>query len=128
LSPLRASLIASALACLILPLGKNDWSLAVLVVLAATAFGAFFAPAMALLADQAERAGLEQALGFALLNTAWAPGHLAGSAGGGVLAGTAGDATPYLILALLCALTLPALKHLLQRERIRDTAIQEADA
>jgi len=80
---------------------------------------------MALLADQAERAGLEQALGFALLNIAWAPGHLVGSAAGGALAGALGDSAPYLILALLCTLTLPALKHLLQLQRSRDTTVQE---
>jgi predicted MFS family arabinose efflux permease len=124
--PLRASLLASVLACLLLPLGRDNWSLAVLVVIAATAFGAFFAPAMALLADQAEQAGLEQALGFALLNIAWAPGHLVGSAAGGAVAGAVGDAIPYLILAVLCTLTLPTLKHLLQLQRSRDTALREA--
>ncbi len=125
--PLRVSLVASVLACLVLPAGNSNWSLGILVVLAATAFGAFFAPAMALLADQAERAGLEQALGFALLNAAWAPGHLVGSAAGGALAGAAGDATPYLILALLCILTLPTLKHLLRLESLREAAFQEID-
>jgi MFS family permease len=116
------SLAASAAACLLLPLGRDRWSLALLVVLAATAFGAFFAPAMALLADEAERAGLEQALAFALLNLAWAPGHLVGSAAGGALASGTGDTPPYLILALLCAVTLPALKHLLQHERALEPA------
>ncbi len=110
--PLRASLVASGVACLLLPLGTTVWSQVVLVVAAATAFAAFFAPAMALLADQTERAGLEQALGFALLNAAWAPGHLIGSVAGGALAGAVGDAAPYLTLAVVCLLTLRALKHL----------------
>jgi MFS family permease len=122
--PLRASLAASVLMCLILPLGRNTWSLAIIVLAAACAFGSFFAPAMALLADQVDRAGLEQALGFALLNVAWAPGHILGSTGGGALGGAAGDSVVYLILALLCALTLPALKHLLQRERLLEPASQ----
>jgi len=120
--PLRASLAASVLACLLLPIGDDRWSLALLVVLGATAFGAFFAPAMALLADEAERAGLEQALGFALLNLAWAPGNLVGAVAGGAIATATGDTAPYLILALLCALTLPALKHLLHLERALETS------
>jgi MFS family permease len=111
-APLRASLAASGVACMLLPLGTTIWSQAMLVVFAATAFAAFFAPAMALLADQTERAGLEQAFGFALLNAAWAPGHLIGSVAGGALAGAAGDTAPYLALAGLCAVTLPALKQL----------------
>jgi MFS family permease len=112
-APLRASLAASGVACFLLPLGTTIWSQALLVIFAATAFAAFFAPAMALLADQTERAGLEQAFGFALLNAAWAPGHLIGSIAGGALAGAAGDAAPYLTLAVLCTVTLPALKRLL---------------
>jgi MFS family permease len=111
-APLRVSLAPSGVACLLLPFGMAIWSQVVLVVFAATAFAALFAPAMALLADQTERAGLEQAFGFALLNAAWAPGHLIGSVGGGALAGVVGDTAPYLGLVGLCAVTLPALKRL----------------
>jgi MFS family permease len=125
--PLRASLVASVLACLVLPLGRNDWGLAVLAFFAATAFGSFFAPAMALLSDQIDRAGLEHALGFALLIIAWAPSHVVGSAGGGALGGAAGDSVPYLLLALLCGLSLPVLRHLLRLERTLSPAIQQGD-
>ena len=87
------------------------------VVLVETVFFSALAPLLpyyadSLLADQTERAGLEQAFGFALLNAAWAPGHLIGSVAGGALAGAAGDTAPYLGLAGLCAVTLPALKQL----------------
>lgn len=126
-APLRASLLASVAISLVLPIATTDWSLAAVVVLAATAYAAFFAPAMALLADQAEGAGLEQALGFALLNLAWSPGHLVGSTAGGALAGAVGDTAPYLILALLCTLTLATLKHLPHLEWPRKTVVPEAD-
>jgi DHA1 family multidrug resistance protein-like MFS transporter len=115
--PLRVSLSASVCLCLMLPLGRSDWSLALLVLFAGIAFGAFFAPAMALLADQSDRAGLELALGFALINIAWAPGQLVGAAGGGALASAVSNSAPYLILAALCAVTLAALKPLLRLEQ-----------
>lgn len=120
--PLRASLVGSMVACAILPLGNNEWSLALLIVAAATASGAFFAPAMALLADQAERAGLEQTLGFTLLNAAWAPGNFIGSSGGGALAAATNNATPFLVVAVLCLLTLPILRRLLRLESLREPA------
>ena len=120
--PLEASLLGAAVGCLMLSVGESAGVIALFVVLAATAFGAFFAPAMALLADQAERAGLEAALAFALLNLAWAPGLLIGSTLGGALADATSDSVSYLILALICLLTLPALRHLLQLENAADAA------
>jgi MFS family permease len=119
--PLRASLLAAALACFLLSIGGSAAVLAVFVALAATAFGAFFAPAMALLADQADRAGLDAALAFALLNLAWAPGLFIGSTTGGALAEATSDSVSYLVLALLCLGTVPALRHLLRLERATPT-------
>jgi hypothetical protein len=87
------------------------------VVFASTAAMAFFAPAMALLADHAEGAGLEYAYGFALLTVAWAPGNLAGSVAGAAVAGVGGDAVAYVLLAVLSVLSLvvtvrwPSLLH-----------------
>jgi predicted MFS family arabinose efflux permease len=115
--PLEASLVGAALACFLLATGGGAGVLALFVVLALTAFGAFFVPAMALLADQAERAGLEAALAFALLNLAWAPGLFVGSTVGGALADATSDSVSYVVLALLCLVTLPALRHSLRLER-----------
>jgi hypothetical protein len=42
------------------------------------------------------------------MNTAWALGELVGPSAGGALAGSKGDAAPYLIGAVLCAATLAA--------------------
>jgi MFS family permease len=115
-APLRASLLASAGVLLVLPLGTSAWSLAILVVTVFIVCGTIFAPAIALLADEAEEAGLEYAFSFALLNASWAPGLLIGSGGGGALASTLGDTTPYLLLAVLCASTLLVLRHVPKRE------------
>ena len=85
-APLRASLLIAAAVLLLLPLARSEWSLAILVVIVFTACGTIFAPAIALLADEAEHAGLEYAFSFALVNASWAPGLLIGSGGGGALA------------------------------------------
>ena len=57
-------------------------ALAALVVLAGTAFGSFWTPAMSLLTDEAERRGLEYAYAFALINLAWARDGARISSGG----------------------------------------------
>jgi predicted MFS family arabinose efflux permease len=75
-------------------------------VLAAICFGAFWTPAMSMLADRADDLGLEYAYGFALINLAWAPGAAAGAALGGALARATGDALPYVLLAVACTATL----------------------
>jgi MFS family permease len=109
LFPMRFGLAAAiaVLACLGLP---DDWPLvAVLIVAAAGALGAFWAPAMAMLSDAAEACGLDQALAAALVNLAWAGGQILGSGGGGATAKVAGDALPLLTVAALCALTLLGL-------------------
>ena len=49
-----------------------------LTVLAAITFGAFYTPGMALVSDRTESAGLSQAIGFGIMNTAWALGNMTG--------------------------------------------------
>jgi MFS family permease len=109
LFPTRFGLAAAiaVFACLALP---DDWPvLAVLIVAASGALGAFWAPAMALLSDAAEAFGLDQALAAALVNLAWAGGQILGSGGGGAMAKVAGDAVPLVTVAALCAITLLGL-------------------
>jgi MFS family permease len=80
--------------------------LALVIVATAATLGAFWAPAMAMLSDAAEAAGLDQALAAALMNLAWAGGQILGSGVGGAVAKAAGDAAPTLGAAGLCAATL----------------------
>jgi MFS family permease len=124
LLPLRLGLLVAGalLACFTLP--GSAAQLALLIVATVTALGAFWAPAMAMLADAADATGLNQGLGAALMNLAWAGGQIAGAGGGGALARAAGDAVPMLIATALCAVTLGALSSRLTAARVART--QEA--
>jgi MFS family permease len=106
MTPLRAGLLGSAVVAAVLPWIEIGWLLAAFVVAAGLAFGTFWAPAMALLADSAEAVGLEYAYGFALVNIAWAPGAFSGAALGGAIADATSDTVPYLALSAACLLTL----------------------
>jgi MFS family permease len=116
--PLRLALGGAALATAGLALADRPAVLVPLVVAAAISFGAFWAPAMAFLADAAERLGLAQGLAFGLMNAAWGLGNTAGPSLGGALADAAGDALPYALMAALCASTLFAL-HTLGTRAVR---------
>ena len=83
---------------------------AALVVAASIAYGGFYTPGMALVADRAELAGLAQGIGFGVMNSAWAAGALLGPALGGALAQAFGDAVPYLACSVLCAVH-PRRRH-----------------
>jgi MFS family permease len=107
--PLRAALLSSAVVTLLLPWPGSAWLLALLVVCAGFAFGSFWTPAMSMVTDEAETAGLDYGYAFALVNIAWAPGQAGGSALGGAVASATSDAVSYLSLGVLCLATLVAL-------------------
>ena len=115
LAPIRFALPAAAAVLVVLPWVGNAWVLAAFIVLAGLAVGSFWAPAMAMLSDSWEAVGLSHGLGFALMNFAWAPGNVVGSAVGGGLAELAGDAAAYSVVAGLCAFTLLAILPRLRR-------------
>jgi MFS family permease len=107
--PLRVGLIGATVVVILVPLPQAGLLCAALLVVSTAAFGAFWAPAMALLSEAAEAVGAHQGLAFGLVNLAWALGMVTGAAGGGTLAKLTSDATPYLLLSVLCAGTLVAL-------------------
>ena len=110
LAPLRASLVGAGVGFALFPALDGSWWLFVPAIIAcAFALGAFWAPAMSMASDEAEKTGLDYAFGFALINLAWAPAQVGGAVGGGALAQLTSDTVPYLTLAALCALTLVAL-------------------
>ena len=110
LLPLSAGLIAAGVFFTLFPVLDARWWLFVPAIVACSfALGAFWAPAMSLASDEADRLGLDYAFGFALISLAWAPAQIGGAAGGGALAEVTSDAVPYLVLAALCVLTLAAL-------------------
>ena len=122
LLPLRVGLIATAglLASFTLP--RSALLLAALVVAVDGALGVFWAPAMAMLSETAERHALDQGLAAALMNLAWAAGQTLGSGLGGPIAGAAGDFAPAAIAGALCLGTLAALSRSATRGRLRPSA------
>ena len=108
--PLRSGAAGAALCFVLFPvLDVRWWTYAAVIAACSFALGAFWAPSMSLASDEAEARGLDYAFGFAIINLAWAPSQVAGSAGGGRLADATSDAVAYLVLAALFALTLAAL-------------------
>lgn len=106
LAPLEFGLAASLIVCLAIPWVDQRLALSAVVVGAGIAFGTFWTPSMALLSDGWESIGVGHALGFALMNFAWAPGNAIGAAVGGGLADAGGDVVAYGVLAGLCLLTI----------------------
>ncbi len=78
LLPIRIALAASIVVALAFAAARDPYPLALLTVLAAITFGAFYTPGMALVSDRTESAGLSQAIGFGIMNTAWALGNMSG--------------------------------------------------
>ena len=112
LVPLRLGLALTGGLLLCFSFPRTALLLAVLVVATASALGAFWAPATAMLSDAAEGHQLDQGLAAALMNFAWAAGQILGSGAGGAIAKAAGDALPMAIAAGLCLATLGAVRRL----------------
>jgi MFS family permease len=115
LAPIRAGLLGAVAMAVLLPLPGDLALLAAALMLAFGSLGGFWAPAMAMLSDASEGAGLDQGLAFGLANLAWAVGHLTGAGGGGALAEATADAVPYALLGVFCAVTLIAVTRLGRR-------------
>jgi MFS family permease len=120
LLPIRAALAASVDVALALAASSRAALVAVLVCAASISFGSLYTPGMSLTSHRAETLGLAQGLAFGVMNTAWALGEVVGPSVGGTLADSAGDATPYVICASLCALTLAATYRVTGRLRPRE--------
>jgi MFS family permease len=106
----RVSLLGSILVSLALAWAGGAAPNVVLALAASLAFGGFWAPAMALISEGAERSGLAQGLAFGVMNAAWAIGNAIGPSFAGWLADHAGDAVPFVLTAAICLLTLVAAR------------------
>ena len=106
--PVRISLGLAAIASFLAPHVGTVRGLVPLLVVAMPAFGALFAPAMAMLSEGTDRLGLDQGLSFGLANLAWALGQVVAAAGSGALAQATSDLVPYSLLGLACVATLGA--------------------
>jgi MFS family permease len=110
LVPVRWGLLGGAVTSLGLTLAVGPLPYALLVVVASVAYGVLFTPAFALIADGADRARLAQGMAFGVMNAAWALGAMTGPAAGGALAGAVGERTPFILVAIACALLLIGLR------------------
>jgi MFS family permease len=109
MTPIRVGLLVSALMALVLPLPEQALVLAVVTVLVVLAMSLLWTPAMALLSDTSERAGLDLAFAAALVNLAWAGGQVSGGSVGSALAESTSDAAAYAAIAALFVLTAVAV-------------------
>lgn len=119
LLPIRTALAASVVVAFALAASSEAAIIALLVCAAGISFGSLYTPSMSLTSHRAESAGLAQGLAFGVMNTAWALGELVGPSAGGALADAQGDAAPYAVGAVLCALTLVATYRVAGRENPR---------
>ncbi len=123
--PIRIGLVAAALMSLVLPLPEVVVLLGLAIVLAELALGFCWTPAMALLSDTIESAGVQQWLAFALVNLAWSGGQVLGGSGGGGLADATSDAVTYGVVAALMALSAAAITARLRERAVPAGAVSE---
>lgn len=112
IQPMRFGLCLATALMVGLTLTSGAVTFAIVLVATLASTGSFWAPATAMLSEAAEAAGLARGLGFALVNFAWALGLILGAAGGGALAGAAGNRFALLTVAGICGVTLAALPAL----------------
>lgn len=105
MAPIRGGLVAVVPFALVLPHVQVAAVVGLLVIGTVAALAAFWAPAMALLTDSAEAAGLDLGFAMAFTNLAWAGGQVLGGAGSSRLADATTDAVPFTVLAGLCLVT-----------------------
>jgi predicted MFS family arabinose efflux permease len=111
LVPALAGLAGGGVAMALLPWPGSAGLLIALLVVTSPTIGSLWTPATMLLSEGAEVRGIDQALGFSLMNLAWSIGETAGSAGSARLAEAAGDPLPYLLLAGACAAGVVGLRR-----------------
>jgi MFS family permease len=107
--PIRICLAGALAFMLLVPLPQAAWLLAGVTTIGCVVTGALNTPAMALLSDSVDAAGIDQSFGFALVNLVWASGQVVGTVAGGALAGATSDAVAYLTVAAGCAAALGVL-------------------
>ena len=107
--PIRAGLAASIVATLLLPVPETVVLVAIALVVTVLTMSLIWTPAMALLSERAEDAGLDLAFGTALVSLAWAGGQVVGGSGVARLADATSDPAGYALIAALFGLSLAAL-------------------
>lgn len=109
-APIRLGLTGTLAFLLVVTVPDRAWLLAAVVVAGCVLSGIVNTPAMTVLSDGVEGAGLEHGLGFAIVNLVWGGGQVVGAVAGAALASATSDTVPYLLLAAVCAGTLTGLR------------------
>jgi MFS family permease len=104
--PIRIGLLATVVLVLPIAWAQDRWLAAVLVAAALVTAGAFWGPAMALLSDVCDHAGVGQVLAIAIVQLAGTSGLIAGAAAAGATAGAVGQRATYVALAGVLLLSL----------------------
>ena len=120
--PCAAGLAVSVATMLLIQLPSSAWGLGAVVILAAPGIGMLWSPAMAMLTDGAETAGVNLGLAFGFTNLGWGVGHTFGGVIGPAVADAGGNGLAYSGLAVLSALALAAL--LARRSQVEHTLAQ----
>ncbi|HEY3727311.1 MAG TPA: MFS transporter [Solirubrobacteraceae bacterium] len=125
--PLYAGLTMTAVLLALLPLPQSALVLAVVSVVALGGpLTAYTIPAMSVITEAAERAGIALAVATMALNLAWATGETIGAPVAASLSQATSDAVPLLLLAAIMVLTLiPVRRARLTRPA---TAVPPSDA
>ncbi|HVT69588.1 MAG TPA: MFS transporter, partial [Trebonia sp.] len=107
--PLRVFLLLGTACAVVIPqLPAAPWLIGVLIA-GLPCYGALYAPASALVASGAQRAGVSQGIAFALSNLTWAAGQSVAASASGALAQATSDLVPYALLAVACLATVVPL-------------------
>lgn len=107
--PIRAGLVASGLAALLAPIPASIALLGVTVVVVFLAMSLIWTPAMALLSNNGEAAGLDLAFASALVSLAWAGGQVFGGSVLTAVADASSDTLAYGLVAAMFAITFAAV-------------------
>jgi MFS family permease len=122
MTPIRAGLIASPICAVALALPANVILLGAALVAVVLAMSLIWTPAMALLSDNAEAAGLDLAFASALVSLAWAGGQVLGGSGVASFADVTSDGLAYALVAALFVITLGLLSGARALARIEPAA------
>jgi MFS family permease len=123
--PLAAGLITTAVLMALLPLPQTALVLAALTVIALGGpLTAYTIPAMSVITESAERAGIALAVATMLLNLAWATGETVGAPAAASLSQATSDAVPLLLLSAFMLVTVVPVR----RARLGPSASESSPA
>jgi MFS family permease len=109
--PIRIGLFVTAPMAVALAVPESVVVLGAVMIVAVLAMSLLWTPAMALLSDRSEAAGLDLAFGAALVNLSWSGGQVVGGSGGPRLAEASSDAVAYAVVAGCFLLTALAVRR-----------------